>query len=200
MIKKERLAKIKQSLKKYSFFKFLGRGRRGFVYKISESLIVKIERDDIQTFNTIKKEYTILKRIGRFKYFPKPINYNDELRFLIREFVPGNTIEKTGFNKEILKECMLMCYTLDKLGINQSELTNPVKHIYVDKGSVMMIDFERARLTKTPKNVTQFTQYVIKKLKIRNDKLVDLVKEYKKSYNKRKFNELLLLLKLNLVH
>ena len=77
MINQNRLRKIRQSLKKYSLFDHLGTGKRGVVYKISKDLIVKIERDDIKTFNVIKNEYTILKKISKYKYFPKPFSYNE---------------------------------------------------------------------------------------------------------------------------
>lgn len=191
MIKKIRLEKVKKELRKYPLFELLGKGKRGIVYKISESLVVKIERDDINAVNPLKKEYEILKRIGKHSYFPKVLEYNEELRYLIREFARGISIESVVVGKDLIKKCLKMCYVLDKEGVNQAELTNPFKHIYVNNDEVMMIDFERASLTQNPKNVSQFTQYLVKRLKINNKNLILLVQEYKKDYSRKKFNKIL---------
>ncbi|MBN1923455.1 MAG: hypothetical protein JW791_01695 [Nanoarchaeota archaeon] len=200
MINNERLGKIRKELKDYLLFELLGKGRRGVVYKISNDLVVKIERDDIKTFNVVKNEYDILKRLGKYSYFPKPVLYNKELRFLIREYVKGEIISKSLTAAAII-DSLKMCYVLDRERINQQELTNPFKHIYVKNGKVMMIDFERARITENAKNVSQFVQYLVKKIKINDlNKVINAVKNYKKTLDKKDFEKLLLLIKSNLVH
>ena len=88
--------------------------------------------------------------------------------------------------------------------INKLEMHNPCKHIIIDKKPVM-IDFERCYFTNKPKNVTQFCQFIMsnklilllkhKKIKMNRKKLIASVKIYKKTYNKKDFNNILKLLK-----
>ncbi len=200
MIKASRLTKIKELLKAYPFFELLGSGKRGVVYRISPALVVKIERDDIRTFNVIKNEYDVLKIIGKYEYFPRAVLYNEELRYLIREYVNGELIGD-ALSKKVLRKALEMCYTLDKEGFNQQELTNPFKHIYVNDNKVMMIDFERGRKTNNPKNVSQFTQYISKKYNIKSRELIKLVQAYKQSFSRKDFEKVLsFFVKINLIY
>lgn len=195
MIQRERLKEIKKELSEnYSKFELLGKGKRGVVYKISSDLVVKIERDEIETFNTLRNAYDILLKLEDYDYFPKPVRYEEKLRYLIRTFVPGKSISEVKLTLDLIKECLRMCRVLDLEGVNQEELTNPYKHVYVEGDKVMMIDFERTRMTKNPHNVNQFIQYLIKKFNIKEDKrgeLIKLSKKYKKTYNRKVFDELI---------
>lgn len=191
MIKTPRLNKILKELKKkFKSISKLGFGKRGVVYLLNNKFIAKIERDDIDVKSIIKNEYDVLKIISKYKYFPKPISYNTKLRYVIREFVPGDVISDV-FDKEIFIKCLKMCRVLDKEHINQTELTNPFKHIYVYKKNVMMIDFERAKKTTNPKNVSQFVQYLMKRYNIIDKRLIKLTKKYKSTYNKNDFKNII---------
>ena len=94
-----------------------------------------------------------------------------------------------------MENVFLQLLKLDELKINKFELTNPYKHIIVNKKDLpVMIDFERARFTEQPKNITQFLQYISsnnikqilqkKKIIINKDKVKELSKKYKQCYDK----------------
>ncbi|VVB74230.1 Uncharacterised protein [Candidatus Tiddalikarchaeum anstoanum] len=191
MINPKRFEQIKNQLeKKYPLFEFLGTGMRSEVYRLNKNLVVKIERDDTDSKDRIKNEYDTLNILKKYKYFPKPFDYNPKLKYLIRDYVGGDLI-KDVFDKEIFINCLKLCRCLDTEGINQSELNNPYKHIFIAKDKIMMIDFERARKMKNPHNVSQFIAYIMKKYRIKDDILINLVKEYKKKYDEASFKRIL---------
>ena len=92
---------------------------------------------------------------------------------------------------------------MDRLGINKFEMHHPLKHIIIDKKPVL-IDFERARYTDDPKNITQFCDYLIsesvlrifksKKIHISKTRMIALAKKYKHQptlENYKKINDLI---------
>ena len=95
---------------------------------------------------------------------------------------------------------------LDKLKINKKELTNPYKHIIINK-KIVMIDFERCYFTDKPKNVSQFCQFLMSKkvkeifmknkININKNKLIRILKVYKKSYSEKYFENVLRLIRKN---
>ncbi|MBI2671237.1 hypothetical protein HYX18_04655, partial [Candidatus Woesearchaeota archaeon] len=95
---------------------------------------------------------------------------------------------------------LIQCFTLDKLNINKKELHRPVKHIIIKNNNPVMIDFERCYLSKKPKNLTQFCQFLINKNvdKILKDKNINInkrtlirkLKIYKNNINKRTFDKI----------
>jgi len=113
MIDKKRLEKIKACLKNYPLFEFIAKGTRGEVYKISKALIVKIQRDDSAAIDSVKNEYDMLKKIEEYDFFPKALLYNDELKFLVREYVKGETI-----NNSLNKKLFLKTFIFSKIRIN----------------------------------------------------------------------------------
>ncbi|MFA5333061.1 MAG: hypothetical protein WC376_01035 [Candidatus Nanoarchaeia archaeon] len=194
MIDEKRLGKIKACLKNYPLFLFLAKGTRGEVYKISEALIVKIQRDDSAATDSVKNEYNVLKKLEEYEFFPKALVYNDELKFLVREYVKGKTID-ASLDKKLFLKTLRLSRALDLKGINQKELNNPYKHVFFCKNKVMMIDFERAKITIKPKNVTQFTQYLCKRFKIDYKKIMPLMKNYKSSNSENDFKSIIKILK-----
>ncbi|MDD4353756.1 MAG: hypothetical protein PHN56_04840 [Candidatus Nanoarchaeia archaeon] len=194
MIYEERLKEIKNYLKNYPFFEFIGKGKRGEVYKINENLVIKIQRDDSQSIDSIKNEFEILKKLEKYDYFPKTVEYNENLKFVIREYVKGKTIDNT-LDKKLFIKALHLARVLDLEKINQQELNNPYKHIYFYKNKIMMIDFERARITTNPKNVTQFVQYLCSKFNINYKKIIDLMKKYKKDNSENNFKNIIKILK-----
>jgi putative serine/threonine protein kinase len=194
MINEKRFEKIKKFLKNYPFFEFLAKGKRGEIYKISDDLIVKIERDDSFSKNSIKNEYFMLKKLEKYDYFPKTILYNNSLKLLIREYVKGNTIDKS-LNKKLFIKSLMLSRILDLEKLNQQELTNPYKHIFFYKNKVMMIDFERAKISNNPKNVTQFSQYFCKRFNIDYKKIIPIMKKYKRNSSELNFKSIIKVLK-----
>ena len=89
---------------------------------------------------------------------------------------------------------------MDILGVNKQELTNPYKDILITKGNkAVMIDFERCRESKKPKNVTQFLQYIARNkpllesrgFRIDKKKLIRLGKKYKGKPDDKSFKSVI---------
>jgi len=124
---------------------------------------------------------------------------------MMYEFIEGeyilDFIEKAEKNtiKKILIEIFQELYLLDKLGINKYEMHRPHKHIIISKEKPFQIDFDRARYTKNPKNVTQFFQYLTKEklhqlmekkgFSYKKENIRTFAREYKKTYSRKKLFE-----------
>jgi predicted Ser/Thr protein kinase len=77
-------------------------------------------------------------------------------------------------------------------------MSHPQKHIIIDKSPVL-IDFERARYTETPKNITQFCDYITSKkfiqlleqknIHLNRETIIDTAKEYRK--NKKVYKKII---------
>ena len=143
--------------------KYLALGKHSTVLegKInSKKFIIKIglEKD-------IQIETLFLEKLKSKPYVPKIFKYTKI--YVIREKLEGTLINEffhLASKKEIIEvldNIFEITYDLDKLKINKSEMTNPYKHIYIDKKlKVSMIDFERCLYTDKPRNTTQFIQYL----------------------------------------
>lgn len=179
--------------------KFFARGKRGFIYTGylgKKKIVVKEKNPSSLALGRIKNEANFLTLLNKYKIGPKLIKSSD--KFIVYEFVKGDFIldfiEKNNKKRiiEVLKEVLKQCFILDKLRINKLEMHHPVKHIIIDKKPVL-IDFERCYYTKSPKNVTQFCQFLFsisdllkkKGIKLNKEKIVKSLKEYKKDYSKR---------------
>ncbi|MEC8220428.1 MAG: hypothetical protein VX028_00030, partial [Nanoarchaeota archaeon] len=115
---------------------------------------------------------------------------------IIKNFLENSKKEET---LNVLQKCLDICYELDQLGYQKFELTNPYKHIFINKKlQVKFIDFERTIHSQDPKNVTQFLQYIRrniplfmdKNILIDKDKLLESANNYKQNKKKielRKF-------------
>ncbi|MBM3199456.1 hypothetical protein FJZ53_00870 [Candidatus Woesearchaeota archaeon] len=148
-----------------------------------------------------------LTALERYDLAPKL--YEEGEGYIISEYIEGDRImgwiEKhdTEDIKNVLKEVLQQCRLLDKLKVNKKELQRPVKHIIISK-SVKMIDFERAKRTDKPKNVTQFCQFLTsqnmkdllekKRIFLDKEKLIILLVEYKKEQSEKNFKKILNLL------
>lgn len=181
----------------------VGKGRRGLVYKTKyrgKDAVIKVENPQSKAFDRIKNEAYWLKILNRHSIGPK--FYKLENNSLIREYVDGDLIldfiQKSSKKKiiAILKDIFLQCRRMDKMKVNKLEMHKPVKHILVGKKPVM-IDFERCHITNKPKNVTQFSQFLIsnqvkpillqKGLSFDTEDVIKANKEYKNKQNEKKF-------------
>ena len=189
---------------KVNNIKYFEKGKRSIVYTAyykNKKVIIKNPKSKI---NTIDNEAKFLKILNKYNIGPKLI-YHDENN-LVCGFISGARIIdwlKISNNKAIkknLKKIFDECRLLDKLKIDKKELTNPYKHILIGRNPVM-IDFERARFSENPKNISQFSQFLMsnkiyeilikKGIKINNSKLINAVKKYKKSYDEKDYNSIL---------
>ena len=182
-----------------SFFK---KGYRGVVLLLKDKknnlFILKIKRKD--TIKSLKKEYDILKFLENYHLAPKVYYFDLDNQFILMDYIKGVTFfdYKNLFKKNLiqkdkflayLKNIIKACHTLDKLNLFHGELIKG-KHIYLYKGKVKFIDFESAKFTKIPKNLTQFIggnilndKELIEHLKLKKDKIFLFLKEYKKVNN-----------------
>lgn len=185
---------------------YFAKGKRSIVYKGNfkgKKAIQKVIKGTAPP-NIIKNETKWLKKLEKYKIGPKL--YKEGRNYMICEFVKGKRIMdwlKEHNKKEIkktIKEILKQCRILDKLKVNKKELQRPVKHIIIGK-TAKMIDFERCKETKNPKNVTQFCQFLTSKnmkqvlkekdIKIDKDKLITLLKKYKKEQTEKNFKEIM---------
>jgi release factor glutamine methyltransferase len=147
--------------------KYFTHGKRGLIFTANyknKKVAIKIKRPSSQAFNRINIEATWLKKINRHNIGPKlQLSGNG---FIVYSFIEGDFIpyyiEKN--NKQNIKKTLIavlnQCYQLDKLNINKEEMHHPPKHIIIGNNKPILIDFERTRTTNSPKNVTQFVQYI----------------------------------------
>ena len=179
------------------------KGKRGIIYK-KGLVITKVKNPKSKARARIKNEASYLRLLNKHEIGPKLISFkNNKLKY---RFVKGiyiiDYIKKSNKKKiiKILKNVLKQCFILDKLKINKLEMNRPIKHIIIDKKTVL-IDFERCYKTDKPKNVTQFIQFIIsnnlknilikKKIKINRKKIIKLAKNYKKNINKTNFKKIL---------
>lgn len=184
---------------------YFAKGKRSLVYKIiGKNQILKKERSDSKAKDRIKNEIKWLKILNKYNIGPKLIDYGDD--YFICEYVKGKTIldwmvEKNLKQiKRVLKIIFKKCYELDKLGVNKEEMHRPIKHIIIGK-KIKMIDFERCFECKNPHNVTQFSHFILSKkvqiilkskgYSLNREKLIPVLKEYKRDYSNKTFKELL---------
>ncbi|KYK26339.1 hypothetical protein AYK26_05085 [Euryarchaeota archaeon SM23-78] len=179
------------------------KGKRGIIYK-KGNVCIKV-KNPRSTIDTLRNEAKFLQILNKKRIGPKFIKY--ENKKLYRAFIDGikikNFLEKEKDKKKIikvLKQVLEQCRTMDLMGINKKELTNPYKDILVTKqNKAVMIDFERCRESKKPKNVTQFLQYIArnkevlaqKGIEIDKKKLIKLGKEYKEKRDKQSFDKII---------
>jgi len=181
--------------KKISNIKYFSKGKRGLVFTASyrkKKIAIKVKNPESKAQHTIENEARILKRLNRKKIGPKFICKGRN--YLIYYFVSGDYIKdwilkasKKSISK-MFKDVLKQCNTLDKMKINKLEMHHPLKHIIISHSPVM-IDFERAHKTKSPKNVTQFLQFIRNNIQLLNQKgfklskdiILDISKEYSKN-------------------
>jgi len=140
------------------------KGKRGVIYR-QGNVCVK-EKNPSSAVDTLANEAKYLKILNKKNIGPRFIKY--EKGKLYREFVDGTRIsdffEQEADKKKIIdviKQVLEQCREMDLLGIDKTELTNPYKDILVTPdNNAVMIDFERCKESKKPKNVTQFLQYI----------------------------------------
>jgi len=179
------------------------KGKRGIIYRKGKVCIkVKNPRSSADTLRNEAKYLQILNKKG---IGPRFISYKNKK--LCTEFIKGiiikNFLEKENKKKilDVLRQVLEQCRQMDLLGINKKELTNPYKDILVtNNNKAVMIDFERCRQSKKPKNVTQFIQYIAKNKEVlgkkgiiidKND-LVRLGKEYKEGFDEKSFKRIII--------
>ncbi|MCP3686411.1 MAG: methyltransferase [bacterium] len=181
--------------------KLFAKGHRGIIYTgvfKGKNIAVKTERKDSEAKDRVLNETKWIKILNKKGIGPKLLFHTK--KYFAYEFVEGELVveflEKASKKriKEVVKELFKQCFVMDKLGMTKEEMHRPVKHVLIGK-KVVLIDFERAKKTKKPKNVTQLCQFMISenirhilkgKLKIDKKKIIKLSKEYRKKMDYKK--------------
>jgi predicted Ser/Thr protein kinase len=120
---------------------------------------------------------------------------------------------------DIIKDVLEQCFVLDQLKVDKEEMHHPIKHIIITKKlkpimidagkskissiqktpDVVLLDFERCHNVENGKNVTQFSVFLIRLkellleygIKIEQDKMIELLKIYKREQTKNNFNKII---------
>jgi len=214
LIKKSRLLKKLEKIGVSGVRKF-AKGHRGVVYTgkyKGKKVAIKAQRPDISV-KSLQTEIDCLKKLKKHKIGPKLALADND--FFIYDFIEGVFIEdfvekekSKAKIKAMLKEVMMQCRKLDKLGLNKEEMHHPHKHVIITEGKrkkPVLVDFERCRPAASPKNVSQLCQYLItgkmrlllekKGIVVDKKEIIKLAKEYKNKFNEKSFGKILGLIK-----
>ena len=178
----------------------IGKGWRGIVYKgiiDNKTLAFKVASRP-QVLQAIQREGEILEVVNKENIGGRLILKGED--FIAYEFIEGkhliDVLNEENF-KELLFQLFCQAWKLDNLKINKDEMQRPLKNAIVDKyGKIHLIDFERAKFSKKPSNVTQLLQFVLS-LKgkyfpdINREKIIYLGKKYKNNYSKDSLKEII---------
>ena len=115
----------------------LGDGHNGIVYLLPEGKVIKICYDA----RSCRKEYDILKRINKNKYFPR--TYGMMGNYMIRDYVDGIVLKKYikrhGFSRELAIKLIELLEEFRRLGFKKIDIR--CKDIMVrPDGNLMVID------------------------------------------------------------
>ena len=190
-----------------SSVEYFAKGHRGMLFKGSckgKEVVIKIKNPQSKAIGKIENEMKWLKILNKSKIGPKLLL--SEKNYFVYEYINGNFIldylkraNKDSIRKSI-KKIFYQLRALDKLGIEKEEMHHPLKHIIVEKNNPYLIDFERARYSPNPKNLTQFCQFLMhsasvqilerKQITIDKNKLISLAKIYKNSQSNENFTKI----------
>ncbi|MBV7272007.1 protein kinase [Clostridium thailandense] len=117
--------------------KFLGKGHNGIVYLLPDGKVIKICFDP----ESCEKEYLILKKINKNKYFPRV--YCMLGNYMIRDYVDGvtltNYIKINGLDRELSIKILNLLEEFKRLKFSKEDIR--CKDIMVQpNGSLMVID------------------------------------------------------------
>jgi putative serine/threonine protein kinase len=198
----------------------LGKGYVGVVVlakKNNKQVALKIRRTDSQR-NNMKNESVLLKLVNSVNVGPKMIDVSRN--FLVMEYLEGekisdwmNSLKGIGSTKKLkstIRKVLEDCYRLDQIDFDHGELSNISKHVIVGKTKSTLIDFESSSTNRKPSNVTSIAQAffigsgIAKKAQkiYKNppkEKIIEALKQYKQEKSKENFEELLKILKLEIV-
>ncbi len=178
----------------------IGKGWRGIVYRglyNGLDLAFKVPREEIHK-KAIKKEAQILKQLNKYDIGGK-LEIEGE-NFIAYRFIEGEPLIKVINEKnakDLLYQLFLKARKMDQLGISKDEMHRPYKNVLVDKnGKVHLIDFERAKYSKKPHNVTQLLHFILTAGKryfddVDKETVIKLAKEYKASPDDQNFKKII---------
>lgn len=180
----------KRGMENIEFFAY---GKRGMVFTGKykrKRVAVKVKRPGSMATRTITHEANILKEVNRHNLGPKYLFHSKN--FLVYKFAEGVYLKDligTKRMKAIAKKVFEKCYQLDQLGIDKQEWTRPLKHVIVKDSNITLIDWERARKTKQPHNVTQFAVFAMRHV-APGKRWINIAKQYRSDPSREHFEKL----------
>ena len=193
----------------------LGKGYVGMVIlakKSGNNVALKIRRADSPRKN-MSDEARLLKIANKINIGPKFIK--NSKNFLVMELIDGEKIIDWAKNSKtkskdlyhVINNVLRECYLLDSVGLDHGELSTIDKHVIIGKDRNTIIDFESSSTKRISSNVSAATQSIFigtglakiirKKIHVpRRDKIIRLVRNYKKLRTQQSFDDLLHGLKL----
>jgi len=127
------------------------------------SVAIKIIRSSSGVKHALDSEVHWLKRVNEVGIGPQLLFSSRE--YVVMEFVNGPLIipwleTATSFQIiRVLRALLKQCFVLDQLGITKEEMHHPLKHVFIQGGKLVLIDFERCSGSAKPKNVTQCVEF-----------------------------------------
>ncbi len=195
----------------------LGKGYVGVVVlakKGTREIAIKIRRLDSQR-KEMKREAKLLEMVNSVNVGPKL--YDVSKNFVVMEYLEGEKIGDWIKNlngkgsvkrlKLVIKSVLEDCYQLDQIGFDHGELSSISKHVIVGKTKPTLIDFESSSTKRRVSNVTSITQAIfigsgIAKMIQRfykvpsKEEIIEILRAYKQDQSRKRFEELLSVLKL----
>ena len=171
----------------------IGKGNTSIIFLgnyENKKVSIKIERSDSERKGSLKKEAYYLIKANEHGVGPKIYGYEDN--YIIMEYIEGDLLIDGKFNREDVFDISRQCNALDRAGINHRQIQGG-KHVICGRKNVI-IDFEKAHFSNTPKNVTSFLSMCflsdclvrgrIKEIfDFKEDFIKTLLKEYKSNSN-----------------
>lgn len=178
---------------------YFAKGKRGEVYlrETEKGRVLVKRRNPASIVDTLANEAYYTQLLNSAGIGPRFYSY--EHGELVREFIDGEELRTwlpgatPAAVMHVLLTVLKQCRRMDQLGITKEEMTRPWKHIIVAEEPVL-IDFERCKEQKVPKNVTQFCQFLTnrklaehlaaKGIHIKTERLLRLAQAYKHALKK----------------
>lgn len=196
--------------------KIIGKGYVGVVIlaKIQNKIFaLKIRRTDSPR-KTMRDEAVLLQIANKAGVGPRLIKHSKN--FLVMEFIKGKKIidwvndsnRKNSKDLQIvIRKILLDCFSLDQTGLDHGELSVLDKHVLISGKRPTIIDFESASVERRTSNVSSAIQAILigtglarmirKKIQVpRKNKIIKLVRDYKKLKTQESFDQILFELKL----
>ena len=189
----------------------LGKGSESLVMKAQvrgEVYALKIRRTDSSRVN-MTAEAKALSLANQVNVGPRLIGFSENLILMqsvldvsladwIKNLTGKGSVAKLRRN---VTQLLLQCRSLDKAGLDHGELSNLLKHVFVDD-KISIIDFESSSVTRRVRNVSSAVQWLFvggpfsnkvrKFLRIPDIEVIKLVtKKYKVNMTDSSFVDLL---------
>ena len=145
---------------------YLAKGARGVVFSgkyKKKKCAIKTKNVKSKAPAALQRETDMLKRVNAFGIGPQL--YITKSAFVIMEYIEGmklmDYIQKYPSQKlHVIIQVLEQLHMLDLQNIEKKELVRPYKHILVRKRIPVLLDFERATISRRPHNVPQFLQFL----------------------------------------